>query len=67
MFNFAVINDDKIVENIIVANNLEIAQEVTKKTCIDVTDKYVMIGFEYKNGKFHDPNPLINPSEKPLK
>jgi hypothetical protein len=42
--NYAVINNNKII-NIIVADNKEIAEEVTGLTCIDLTD-----GWDYNNG-----------------
>jgi hypothetical protein len=41
--NYAVIKDNKVV-NIIVADNKEIAEEVTNLTCLDVTD-----GWDYNN------------------
>ena len=44
MANYAVINNN-IVENIIVAETKEIAEQVTGKTCIDCTD-----GWDYNNG-----------------
>ena len=42
--NFAVIEDNKIV-NLIVADSLETAEEVTGKQCIDCTN-----GWDYDNG-----------------
>jgi hypothetical protein len=42
--NYAVIKNNKVV-NVIVADNKEIAEEVTGLTCIDVTD-----GWDYNNG-----------------
>jgi len=50
MANFAVIVDGK-VENIIVADSLEIAQEVTSKTCVEYTDEnpaYLGLGYDGK-------------------
>ena len=41
---FAVIEDNKVI-NLIVADNKEIAEEVTCLTCIDTTD-----GWDYENG-----------------
>ena len=46
MANFAVINNN-IVENLIVAENLQIAQEITQKTCVEYTNEEVHIGFFY--------------------
>ena len=36
---FAVLNENDVVENIIIAETLEIAEQVTKKTCIEYTDE----------------------------
>lgn len=52
MAYFAVINEG-IVENVIVADSKEIAEEVTKKQCVEYnweTDD-VAIGYSYTNGK----------------
>jgi hypothetical protein len=42
--NYAVIEDNKVI-NLIVADNKEIAEEVTGLTCIDTTD-----GWDYDSG-----------------
>jgi hypothetical protein len=44
MANYAVIENNEVI-NVIVADNKEIAEEVTGLTCIDVTD-----GWDYDNG-----------------
>lgn len=55
MAKFAVINDN-IVENIIVADTKEIAEEVVRKICIEYTDENpVGIGYTYADGVFTAP------------
>lgn len=55
MTNFAVIKDD-IVENIIVAESKEIAEQVTGLQCIEYGDNDVPhIGLGYSNGIFEQP------------
>jgi predicted type IV restriction endonuclease len=55
MSNFAVI-EDGVVVNIIVADTLSIAQEVTNSTCIEYTEKNpVRIGWIWDNKKFIAP------------
>jgi hypothetical protein len=57
MPTFAVVVDG-IVENCIVAESLEIAEESTGKTCIEYEpDGSVSKGFSYADGIFVDPNP----------
>jgi hypothetical protein len=54
MANFAVVNGN-IVDNVIVAESLEIAQEITGKVCIEYTDENpAAIGWAYneKTQKF---------------
>lgn len=56
MSTFAVINDG-VVENCIVADSLEIAEEVSGKTCVEYTlENPAAIGFTYADGVFTDPN-----------
>ena len=55
MANYAVINGD-IVENIIVAESLEIAETVTEKTCIEYTDDapaYIGWAYDKETQKFN--------------
>jgi len=44
MPNFAVLNEVNNVENVIVADTLEIAEDVTGKTCIPCDSTYVIGG-----------------------
>lgn len=54
MPNFAVIQNALVV-NVIVADTLAIAEEVTNLTCVDITDMRVGIGHTYTDGKFEPP------------
>lgn len=56
MANFAVLDGIKVV-NVIVADALSIAEEVTNKTCIEYTNEAVAIGDTYENGVFLHPQP----------
>lgn len=63
MANYAVINGN-IVENIIVADTKEIAEEVTGKTCIEYTDENPAgIGWTYADGVFTAPVVEETPAE----
>ena len=63
MANYAVINNN-IVENIIVADTKEIAEEVTSKTCIEYTDNNPAgIGYTYADGVFTAPVVEETPAE----
>lgn len=56
MANYAVLNNNNIVENIIVADTKEIAEEVTGKTCVEYTDSNPAgIGWSYADGVFTAP------------
>ena len=58
MATLAVI-DKGVVENCIVADSLEIAEEVSGKTCVEYEDaNLVSPGFTYAGGIFTNPNPL---------
>lgn len=53
--NFAVI-ENNTVKNLIVADTLAIAEEVTQELCVEYTDhNSVGIGWIYDNGKFIAP------------
>ena len=55
MATFAVMNSN-IVENIIVADTKEIAEQVIGKTCIEYTDSNPAgIGYTYADGVFTAP------------
>jgi hypothetical protein len=63
MANYAVINDN-IVENIIVADTKEIAEQVTGKECIEYTDSNpVGIDWTYSDGVFTAPVVEETPTE----
>lgn len=51
MANFAVIDGENVI-NIIVANSLSAAEEVTGKTCIEFTTERAETGGTYVNGIF---------------
>lgn len=54
MKKYAVLDDNNIVENIIVATSLELAELATSKYCIALTPdtNSVQIGDLYSNGNF---------------
>lgn len=54
MPNFAVIKDN-IVNNIIVADSLEIAENVTGLQCVEYDTMLVNIGDQYIDGEFVKP------------
>jgi len=55
MKNFAVLNNS-IVENIIVCESLELAEEVTGKTCVEyTTENPAHIGLGYDGTTFQQP------------
>ena len=65
MATFAVVKDG-LVENCIVADSLEIAQEVTGLTCVEYTSENPAgIGFTYADGVFTNPNAPIPSEETP--
>ena len=65
MATFAVVTDG-LVENCIIADSLEIAQEVTGLTCVEYTEENPAgIGFTYADGIFTDPNAPIPSEETP--
>lgn len=58
MPNFAVLDGTNVVMNIIVAETLEIAEEVTHEECVEYTDDNLAeIGWIYdpETGKFSKP------------
>jgi hypothetical protein len=60
MPTYAVINGE-LIENLIVAENLETATEVTGKNCIEYDQSELRITTEWKwdGNNFIDPNPLV--------
>lgn len=57
MLNFAVIKDDK-VDNIIIAESLEIAEQITGYTCIP-DDGTAQIGLGWDGSSFEQPTPIV--------
>jgi hypothetical protein len=57
MKKYAVLNASNLVENVIVANSLEVAERVTGCNCVFVTpeDATCQIGKLYSGGVFIDP------------
>jgi hypothetical protein len=61
---FAVINEG-VVENCILADSLEIAEEVSGKICVEYTlENPASIGFIYADGIFTDPNASTTAEEE---
>jgi hypothetical protein len=64
MFNYAVIEND-IVVNVIVADSKETAEQVTGKTCVHYTNENpAILGLGYLNGVFEQ-YPIIEPIYSP--
>jgi hypothetical protein len=62
MGNFAVLDKDNKVENTIVADSKEIAEEVTGLACVEYTDANpAIIGLGYADGVFEQP-PMPEPT-----
>ena len=57
MFNYAVIKDGK-VDNIIVAESLEVAEQITGYTCI-LDDGTAHIGLGWDGSSFEQPEPVV--------
>ena len=56
MKKYAVLNSESLVQNIILAPSLEIAESVTFSECVKVpTGTFVDIGFLYADGAFSAP------------
>jgi hypothetical protein len=56
MTYFAVLDENNIVLNLIVADSLEDAEQVTEKTCVEYS--IPEINDTFLNGKFIKPQPL---------
>jgi hypothetical protein len=66
MATFAVI-ENGIVENLIEADSLTVAQETTGLTCIEYNIGIdVSVGYLYDNGVFTNPNPPAPLIDQPL-
>jgi hypothetical protein len=61
MKNYAVLDSENIVTNIIVAGSLEVAEATTSQKCIYATDLTgaPYIGYAYSDGVFSGPEPVI--------
>jgi hypothetical protein len=57
MKNFAVIEGTSVL-NTLVADSLEVAEQITGKTCIEFTDEPAEIGGTYENGTFKPKKPF---------
>lgn len=58
---FAVLNENNIVINVIIADSLEIAQSVTGLVCVEYTQESpAMINDLYNNGNFEKIIPLTH-------
>lgn len=59
MKTYAVLNGN-VVENVIIASSLEIAESITSSTCIFVTPETgnPYIGLSYADGVFEQPTPI---------
>jgi hypothetical protein len=57
--NFAVVNADNVVQNVILAESLNDAKEHTQSECIEVTEetRFPSIGWEFYEGVFRSPQP----------
>ena len=65
MKNYAVLDRNFVITNIIVASSLEVAESVTSSYCVLVPPQtYVNIGWSYIDGVFVDPNPTETPEEE---
>jgi hypothetical protein len=57
MKNYAVLDRDFLITNIIVASSLEIAESATSCSCVLVPQgSFAAIGWSYIDGMFVDPN-----------
>ena len=61
MKNFAVIDENGLVVNIIVADSKEIAESVTGLTCIENDETLGLRGMVYSDGTFTAPLPEPRP------
>lgn len=60
MKNFAVLDDNNKVLNIIVAESKEVAEDVIKKTCIEYNDENpAHIGWDWDGTNFINPTPVL--------
>jgi len=60
MKNYAVLDTDSLVTNIIIASSLEIAESTTSSVCVLVpAGTETAIGWSYINETFVNPNPPV--------
>ena len=56
MKKYAVLNDQEVVNNIIVASSLEVAESLTNSSCALIPlGVFVNLGYTYSNGTFSAP------------
>ena len=70
MANFAVLDENSKVSNIIVADSKEIAEQVTGLPCVEYTDANpAILGLGYADGVFEQlpmPEPTPDPGNDPV-
>lgn len=60
MATYAVLNSENVVTNKIVADSIELAQEITGSTCVEYENPLeVEIGFTWDGSSFTNPNPFV--------
>ena len=65
MKNYAVLDREFLITNIIVASSLEVAEFATSSSCVLVPiGTFVDIGWSYIDGVFVDPNAPETPEEE---
>lgn len=66
MPNYAVI-ENNVVINTMIADNKNIAEQITEKTCVEFDESNVAhIGLSYLNNNFEQPEPIIIEIEDPM-
>ena len=66
MKNFAVIDQNNLVVNVIIADSKEVAESVTGLTCIENDELLGSIGLVYNDGIFAAPLPEPRPVTDPV-
>jgi len=66
MTKYAVLDGESVVSNIILANSLQLAEQLTLSTCVIIpSGTFVDIGYTYAGGTFTDPNAVTPAEETP--
>lgn len=61
----AVIDNENVV-NLILADSIEIGEEVTGLACVELPEEsFAQVGWLYTNGEFINPNPRVEVIEEP--